>query len=374
MTLTKEKKKIMLSFMPGIELCRRFYEEAVKPVLEQYAPALPYAAALVGHGSDVLGFDTDMSMDHDWGPRVQLFFREQDVSLIPSIDKMLRSHLPHMFASFPVDIIEFADEPGVTVMQQRTTGPVNHRILLGTVRDFFLYHLSYDIRQPLEEINWLIFPSQELLAVTAGAVYHDAFGELTALRERFTWYPHDVWLYLLASGWQRIGQEEHLMPRAGYVGDELGSSIIASRLVRDIMRLCFLLEKRYAPYPKWFGSAFKQLSCSSKLLPILWRAQQAVTWQERESALCEAYTVIARMHNALNITEPLPTTVSSFHDRPFSVIHGEAFAQDILKQIASPQMKRLVTRHLIGGIDQFSDSTDLLCSSQHRQLLRQLYE
>ena len=363
----------MPSFMPGIELCHRFYEEAVRPLLEQYFPTLPYAAALVGHGSDVLGFDTAMSMDHDWGPRLQLFFREEDTSHIPAVNEKLRSHLPHVFAGFPVDSMEFVDEPGVTVMHRTTSGPVKHSIVLVTVRDFSLYHLAYDIRQPLEEIDWLVFPAQELLAVTAGAVYHDGVGELTALRQQFAWYPRNVWLYLLAANWQRIGQEEHLMPRAGYVGDELGSAIIASRLVRDIMRQCFLMEKRYAPYPKWFGSAFKQLPCAQELLPILWRAQSAASWQEREAALGEAYTVLARMHNALDITEALPATVSSFHDRPFSVIHGELFAQAIAKHIASPEMKRLVTRHLIGGIDQFSDSTDLLCSSEHRPRLRKLY-
>ncbi|HLJ32269.1 MAG TPA: DUF4037 domain-containing protein [Ktedonobacteraceae bacterium] len=364
----------MTPFIPGIELCRRFYEEAVNPLFERYFPALPYAAALIGHGSDVLGFDTAMSMDHDWGPRLQLFFREQDIPLFPTIDEMLRSHLPHMFVGFPVDTIEFANEPGIMVMHQATTGSVNHRIALMTPRDFFRYHLAYDINQPLEDIDWLTFPSQELLAITAGAVYHDGLGELTALRKRFAWYPHDIWLYLLAAGWQRIGQEEHLMPRAGYVGDELGSAIIASRLVRDIMRLCFLMEKRYAPYPKWFGSAFRQLSCAQHFVPILWRVQQSSTWQEREAAFSEAYAVLASMHNALGITETLSATVSSFHDRPFNVIHGEIIAQAILKQITSPQVKHLVTRHLIGSVDQFSDSTDLLSSSEHRLLLRKLYE
>ncbi len=37
------------------------------------------------------------------------------------------------------------------------------------------------------------------------------------------------------------------------IGDEVGSALIGSRLVRDIMRLCFLMEQTYAPYAKWFG-------------------------------------------------------------------------------------------------------------------------
>jgi len=42
-----------------------------------------------------------------------------------------------------------------------------------------------------------------------------------------------IWLYLLASAWSRIGQEEHLMGRAGSVADEIGSAIIASRRLFD---------------------------------------------------------------------------------------------------------------------------------------------
>ncbi len=35
-----------MPFLPGLELCRRFYEEAVHPLLTQYFPALPYAHEL----------------------------------------------------------------------------------------------------------------------------------------------------------------------------------------------------------------------------------------------------------------------------------------------------------------------------------------
>ena len=47
---------------------------------------------------------------------------------------------------------------------------------------------------------------------------------------KFAYYPHDVWLYLMAAGWSRIGQEERLMGRAGLVGDELRSAVIGARL------------------------------------------------------------------------------------------------------------------------------------------------
>jgi hypothetical protein len=199
-------------------------------------------------------------------------------------------------------------------------------------------------------------------------------GELTALRAQLAWYPRDVWLYLLACGWARIGQEEHLMPRTGFVGDELGSALISSRLARDVMSLCFLMERRYAPYPKWFGSAFQKLACAAQISPHLERAQAAQTWQEREAALSEAYVLLAKMHNALGLTDPLPERVGNFHGRPFKVIDAEGFSAAILAKIDDPQVRRIAAKGLIGSIDQFSDNTDLHSHVEWRAAVCRLYE
>ena len=79
------------------------------------------------------------------------------------------------------------------------------------------------------------------------------------------------------------------------------------------------------------------------------------------------------MHNALGITASLPATASPFFDRPFRVIHGEAFANAIRAQITDPSVRRIAAERLIGGVDQFSDSTDILSDPHWRPLLRQLY-
>lgn len=363
----------MPAFIPGRELSRRFYVEAVRPLLDEHFPNLPHAAARIGWGSDVTGFDSEMSRDHDWGPSVHIFLRDEDAHLAEGIREMLGRHLPRVFYGYAVNFAESPAEAGTLVMSTNEIGPVNHRVFPMTVRAFFSIQLAYNIDRSPDAADWLTFSSQALLEVTSGAVYYDGVGELTALRERLAWYPRDVWLYLLASGWQRIGQEEHLMPRAGFVGDELGSAIIASRLVRDVMSLCFLMEKQYAPYPKWFGTAFQRLTCADQLQPVLWRVQQSPTWKEREAALCEAYVLLARMHNALEITRALPTTVSPFFGRPFNVIHGETFAQALVAQIIDSDVKRIASRHLIGSIDQFSDNTDLRSVTDWRPMLRQLY-
>ena len=364
----------MTAFLPGRELSRHFYEEAVRPLLDEHFPGLPHAAAHLGKGSDVLGFDTGMSTDHDWGPSVLIFLRDQDAHLASGICEMLSRRLPHAFYGYPVNFTESPADPGTVAMNMIEDGPINHRVSSMTLHTFFWMQLAYDIYHPPDVAEWLTFPSQALREVAAGAVHHDGTGELAKLRADLAWYPHDIWLYLLASGWQRIGQEEHLMPRAGFVGDELGSALIASRLVRDVMSLCFLLEKQYAPYPKWFGTAFKQLKCADQLWPVLWRAQQAPTWQEREAALCEAHEFLARAHNALRITRHLPETVSQFFSRPFKVIDGSSFAQALVAQITDPAVKCVASRPLIGSSDQFSDNTDLRIAADFQPTLRKLYQ
>lgn len=353
-------------FIPGLELSRRFYEAVVRPILDAAFPGLPYAAARIGPGSDVLGFDTPMSTDHDWGPAVQIFLRDEDGPLAQRIEAVLQERLPETFAGFPVLVPSGVDTPG--------EGRAYHRVRPVTLSGFVWELAAFRPGAPLDAADWLTIPSQKLLELTAGAVHHDGTGELTALRERLAYYPRDVWLYMLAAGWTRIAQEEHLMPRAGHVGDELGSALIGARLARDIMFLCFLMERRYAPYPKWFGTAFGRLRCSATIRPLLEAALAARGWQERGAALAAAYEQLAAMHNALGLTAPLPAETTSFFDRPFRVIYGGRFAGALREQIADPDVRRIASRRLIGSIDQWSDSTDLRSDASWRAQLRRLYE
>lgn len=350
------------------------FAEVVQPLLRETFPALRYAAALLGSGSEVLGFDTEMSTDHDWGPRVDLFLAaEEPFEIRGRIDAMLRERLPRRFRGYATSVTD--PDPvdnGTRLPDDATRGPVRHKIEILTPADFFGAYLGFDIASPIAPADWLTFPSQKLRSIASGPLFHDDIG-LAAVRARFAYYPDDVWRYLLASGWARVGQEEHLMGRAGSVGDELGSSIIGARLVRDLMALCFLMERVFAPYPKWFGSAFQQLRCAPTMSPHLRGALAAATWRERERFLVSAYELVAALHTSLAITRPLPASAQPFFNRPFQVIALGGFAAAIADTITDESLRRLISRPLIGGIDQFSDSTDLLQDPQWRPAIRTLY-
>jgi Domain of unknown function (DUF4037) len=163
------------------------------------------------------------------------------------------------------------------------------------------------------------------------------------------------------------------MGRAGIVGDELGSALIGARLVRDIMRLCFLMERRYAPYPKWFGSAFRRLATAQVLSPILSGVLYAQSWQPRETHLVQAYETLAARHNALGLTEPMPERAAPFWRRPFQVIALHGFAEAVLRQIRDPRVRSIAKLPLIGSLDWFSDNTDLSSNPFSRLRVRQLY-
>jgi len=362
------------TFIPGITLCAQFYQEAVRPILNAHFPDLEHAAALIGDGSEVLGFDDSTSTDHGWGPRLLLFVEPEALPAAEPIRQALAQLLPKTFRGYPTNFSPpDPTDGGTQVLQALSSGPVNHRVTVQSVRGFFTDYLGFDISHPLEPADWLSFSEQRLRAITTGAVYHDEVG-LEQTRSRFAYYPHDVWVYLLASGWARLGQEEHLMGRAGMVGDEVGSAVIGARLVRDIMRLCFLMAKTYAPYPKWLGSAFKRLPCAAELLPVLEAAVHATSWQGREAELVIAYEHLAAQHNALGLTETLPERTTPFFGRPLQVIAIQGFSEALVRRIEDPAVKRIAARPLIGGLDMLSDNTDFCANPFWRPLIRQLYQ
>jgi hypothetical protein len=332
-------------FVPGIELARGFYEDVLAPALG----STPHSAARLGAGSDVLGFDSERSTDHGWGPRSQLYVRPEDVA---GVEVSVSAALPETYRGWPV---RFGWDPT----------PVRHHVEVAVLGPWLEAQLGFNPLAGIENVDWLTVSQQRLLEVTAGAVFHDGLGRLDEVRRTLAWYPLDVWLYLLACGWRRVAQEEAFAGRTAEVSDELGSRIVIARLVRELMRLALLIERQYAPYSKWLGSAFSRLDAATTLDAPLRAALDG-----DEDALVAAFEDVAQRHNALGLTRGVDPRVRSFHTRPYRVIAGDRFAEVCVERIQNEWLRSLP---LIGAIDQASDATDLLAYPKRGRQFRALY-
>lgn len=336
-------------FVPGITLARRYYTEVVRPLLDRHAPGLDHAAGLLGWGSDVLGYDSPRSTDHNWGPRCQVFLGPADAWRAAEILAMLDASLPADFAGWPTRF------PDVTVAPPAP----RHWVEVAELGGWLTRCPGFDPRAGVSLLDWLATPAQVLAELTGGAVFHDGLAAeaagLDAARRALAWYPDDVWRYVLACQWTRISQEEAFPGRCAETGDQLGSAVVAARLARDIMRLALLLHRRYPPYSKWLGAAFAKLPGIGPLRDSLARALAATAWPDRERHLSAAYQAIAALHNSLGLTEPLDLATRPFHDRPYSIIDGGRFAAPLLASIGDTAIAGLP---MAGAIDQFVDSTD----------------
>jgi len=343
----------VLKFIKGLTLAELFYEEAVYPILASKFPNLPYSAALIGHGSEVLGFDTQRSTDHHWGPRVQIFLSEDEYPRHRSqIKEAMSNELPVRFKGYPANWSK-PDEKGVQVLQETEVGPVNHRVDVLTIRLFVKSLLGINLYQKIDVIDWLTFPQQELLCLTAGKVFHDDL-DLQLVRSMFKYFPEEVWIYIIGSQWMKIAQEEAFSGRCAELGDEIGSRIITARLVRELMRLCFILEKVYIPYGKWLGTAFSLLKCSGQLAPVFLKALSVDSWKERETFLSRAYEAVGNLHNSLGITEYIEAKVTKYYGRPYLVLNAERFAKATWAVLKDDRLKAIGLK--FGSIDQFDGS------------------
>jgi hypothetical protein len=335
-------------FIPGLELAGSFFAEVVRPLLAEAFPRLPYAAALLGPGSEVLGYDSVRSTDHNWGPRLQLFLAVDDNGRhAAEITATLAGRMPASFRGYPT-AFPSTEEPD---------GLARHRVMVTELGAWLTGQLGFDPRQPITVADWLATPTQRLAEVTAGAVFHDGPGELGRARARLSVYPHDVWLYVLACQWQRIAQEEAFPGRCAEAGDELGSAIVTARLARDLMRLYLLMRHRYPPYSKWLGTAFAQLPEAAAVTPHLTAAVAAISWPARQQHLGRACETAAAMHNELGITPPLNTRTRGYFDRPYQVLDAGRFTAALREAITDPLIRQLPAA---GAVDQFIDSTDAL--------------
>lgn len=330
--------------MSGAELARAFHDEVVEPLLRRGFPSAPLVTGRFGTGSDVLGLDDRVSTDHDWGLRLSV------LTEVAGVAEFLEDRLPAEFAGRPV---RFA-----------TTGDprVRHRVEVAPLRDVVTRRLGVGAEEPWSVLDWLTFTGQSVLELVAGPVFADDEGRWARLRGRLDWYPDDVWRYALACCWKQLEQELPFVGRTGSRGDDLGSRVIAARLVEVSVRLGLLLDREWAPYAKWLGTVFAR-SPSGRVAPALAACLAAPDWRARESALCEALAGLRERQREVGLPVA-PVASEPFHAREFRGV-PEAATAVLLASVEDPRVRDLPVG--AGPVGQWIGAVDVLVDTDRRR-------
>jgi hypothetical protein len=343
-----------LTFIPGLELNRQYYAKVLAPLLNHFDPDLNFSASLIGYGSDVLGVDNATSMDHNWGPRGQIFLQGADSNRIESLWNYLAENLPAEFMGFPTNFtdkrLDFTQS-----MVPAGSGPINHLIEIYDIDRYFfdLFHKDVFVIAP---IDWLRIPEQKLLEVTAGEVFHDGLNRLNPAREVLRYYPADIRLAKLAAYWNCISNEEAFIGRAVELSDLLGLKLIASRLVNTLLKICFVIKEKYLPYSKWFTHGFDQLD-----LPQIKQAALDILTENDpkaiEQKLAGLYTQVLSLQNECPGIPQIETEITSYYNRPYRVIMAEKIVNVLRASIKDESIRSLELTHV--GLDNKIDGLDL---------------
>ncbi len=327
-----------MNFIPGLKLNKAFYFEVIKPLLNKKFPDLKYSAAFIGYGSDVLGVDDKISMDHNWGPRCTLFLSSDDYYLKDEIDDYLKNSLPFEFRGFPTNYTD----PRVDFTQQMKLTdihPINHLVEISEIESYFKHHLSIEDLNNITETNWLNFKDQVIIELISGEVYHDGLNKLNSIRKNFNFYPLNVQKIKLASLWFSIWNEEPFIGRCIEMNDVLGLKLITSRIVSSLMKILCYLENRYITYSKWFGTIFKDSRCYNEVSELITEVLMENSPELIQDKLCKLYELVILIHNRSKQLPHIDNKIRNFFDRPYKVIFAETIVETLMDSVDNKKLK-----------------------------------
>lgn len=356
--------------MNGLQLARQFYFDCVKNIITERFPELNnrYAVGLVGYGSDVLANDDELSRDHEWGPRLHIFVdKDLHRKYAKKIDQTLTQFLPVYFEGFPTRF-KLTNIGAVMTTEQNGF----HHIVITTPERFLELTIGFD-SVPKIDFDWLLISEQRLLEFTRGEIFEDFTGEVSRLRKELNYFPDDVWKYRLAFLLESIAWEDDLISVCGYRGDRLSMHINFSKTIERIMKLCFLLNKKYCPLsPKWLHREFKKLpELSRDIEPLLHKAFEEVNYDSIIEQINKVYDTIVEFMRSKDLCNFYPA--ESYPFRNNMKYNFQISAKEILGKIDGDLKKITLDGIPIGAADQWINNEDFLISAVHLASAKNMY-
>lgn len=271
--------------MKGLELSQKYYEEYGRPMIEERFPEIAdqIAAGLVGYGSECLGFDDEISRDHDYGPSFCIWLPREVYTRSGETVQAAYDSLPKTFLGFAQRVEEAQGKGRVGAL---------------CLEDFYREILGRE-KLPQTDAEWLMIPEEALATAVSGSVFEDRLGQFSAVRNGLlAYYPESVWRRKLADALARAAQAgQYNYARAMRRGERIAAELALSEFVRESMRLVYLLNRTYAPFYKWMHRGLRTLPTGSEIADMLGLLYQTDQESDRTliiEAVCNVLVQILR--------------------------------------------------------------------------------
>ena len=239
--------------MNGLELSRKFYLEYGKPMLEKdFADKIgEIAVGVAGEGSECLGYDDELSRDHDFDAGFCMWITKD-------AEREYGFRLERAYAKLPK---EFS---GVKRPMVSPAGGNRRGVIV--IDDFYTRLLGAN-SAPDTVKRWLYTPSASLRAAVSGEVYRDDLGKFSEIRNILKkGYPEDIRRKKISAHAAIMAQSgtynyERLIKR----GETGAAGLALFEFVKNAVSVVYLLNNVYEPFYKWAYRGMRDLEILSDL-------------------------------------------------------------------------------------------------------------
>lgn len=238
--------------MKGLELCREYFENYGRTMLEEFPEIKDrIAVGLAGEGSECLGFDDELSRDHDFEPGFCLWLTKED-------ERAYGFKLSRAYAKLPKEFKGFRRQ------MMSPLGGDRHGVLI--IDDFYNKFLG-SAHAPQTVREWLYTPEHYFLTASDGEVWEDKLGVFSAVRETLLrGFPEDVRKKKLAARAAMMAQAgQYNFARCIDRKENGAAQFAVFDFVKNAIGTVYLLNNRYTPYYKWAFRGMRDLPLLSSL-------------------------------------------------------------------------------------------------------------
>lgn len=211
--------------MTGLVESKRSFENSFDKLFQNHSELKSrVACGLAGPGSQCLGFDDDISRDHDFENGFAVWLDDED------------------YINYAADLNREYKRLFTRHNEQSIYG-------IKSIGEFISTTVS---KLPEKSLDWLKIPEYDLLNACNGEMFYDKLGKITNIREHIRQCPKDVFLKRASAHMAVASQAgEYNFFRLSERSDIAGASLAIAKFCTHIIHACHALQNKYTPFYKW---------------------------------------------------------------------------------------------------------------------------